>query len=254
MGDQNIIQKRNKGTWGGLILIVIGVFLFLQNLHLDIPHWIFSWKMLLIVLGLLVAIRHNFRGGPWFIMMLVGGMFLVDDIVGFDFNFPRYGWPLILVMIGVYMLTKRPCQRKRNYAYDPGQDVSVRNWSAGSYRETISGPTSDDFVSATAIFGSDNRVVLSKNFQGGDITSIFGGAEVNFTQADFTGKIALDATAIFGGIELIVPANWEVKLEVNTIFGGVEDKRPVEMMVPNSDKMLVLRGICVFGGIDIKSY
>jgi len=55
MEDQNITQKRTKGTWGGLILILIGVFLFLQNLHLDIPHWIFSWKMLLVALGLLVG-------------------------------------------------------------------------------------------------------------------------------------------------------------------------------------------------------
>ncbi|HEY0610067.1 MAG TPA: LiaF domain-containing protein, partial [Chitinophaga sp.] len=127
-------------------------------------------------------------------------------------------------------------------------------WAAGSYREIVQGGSSDDLVNALAVFGGDNRVVLSKNFQGGDITSIFGGSEVNFTQADFTGTVVVEATAVFGGIELIVPANWEVKMEVNTIFGGVEDKRPVELMGPNPDKMLVIRGTCVFGGIEIKSY
>jgi predicted membrane protein len=259
MEDQNIIQRRNKGTWGGLILIVIGVFLFLQNLHLDMPHWIFSWKMLLVVLGLLVGVKHKFRGGAWFVMMLIGGIFLAEDIVSFDFNIARYGWPLALVVIGVYMLTKRPYSRHWERSGDKWADTrhpdrSSHGWSAGSYRETIQGPSSDDYLNSTAIFGSDNRVILSKNFQGGDVTSIFGGSEINFSQADFNGKVVIDATAIFGGIELIVPANWEVKLEVNTIFGGVEEKRPPELMTQNPEKVLILRGTCVFGGIDIKSY
>lgn len=250
MEDQNIIYKRKKGAWGGLILIVVGLFLFLHNLPLAVPHWVFSWKMLLIVVGLLVAIKHKFRGGAWFIMMLIGGIFLSEEILPWDFNFPRYGWPLVLVVVGIYMLTKRPYTRDRSLE----RDHHTHKWAAGSYRETIQGPSSDDYLSAVAIFGGENRVVLSKNFQGGDITSIFGGSEVNFTQTDFTGTTVIEATAVFGGIELIVPANWEVKLEVNTIFGGVEDKRPVELMVPNPDKMLIIRGTCVFGGIDIKSY
>jgi predicted membrane protein len=259
MEDQHIAQKRTKGTWGGLILILIGVFLFLQNLHLDIPHWIFSWKMLLVALGLLVGLKHKFRGGAWFVMILIGGIFLAEDIVAFDFNIARYGWPLALVVIGVYMLTKRPYSRHWERSGDKWADTrypdrSSHGWSAGSYRETVQGPSSDDYVNSTAIFGSDNRVILSKNFQGGDVTSIFGGSEINFSQADFNGKIVIEATAIFGGIELIVPANWEVKLEVNTIFGGVEEKRPPELMTPNPEKVLVIRGTCVFGGIDIKSY
>jgi predicted membrane protein len=254
MEDQNITQKRTKGTWGGLILILIGVFLFLQNLHLDIPHWIFSWKMLLVALGLLVGLKHKFRGGAWFVMILIGGIFLAEDIVSFDFNIARYGWPLALVVIGIYMLTKRPYSRNRDrHPWKQDNNYSP-SWSAGSYRETIQGPSSDDYLNSTAIFGSDNRVILSKNFQGGDVTSVFGGSEINFTQADFNGKIVIEATAIFGGVELIVPANWEVKLEVNTIFGGVEEKRPPELMTPNPEKVLIIRGTCVFGGIDIKSY
>lgn len=255
--NQNIIHRRSKGIWGGLVLIVVGMFLFLQNLHLDLPSWIFSWQMLLIILGLIVAIKHKFRGGPWFIMMLIGGIFLSEEIIHWDFDFPRYGWPLVLVVIGVYMLTKRPSHnRPQRYL---GEDRKQwreerRRWNAGSYQETVEGHNSEDFLNALAVFGGDNRIVLSKNFQGGDITSIFGGSEVNLTQADFTGTVVIDATAIFGGIELILPSNWEVKMEVNTIFGGVEDKRAIELLAPNPDKRLLIKGICVFGGIDIKSY
>lgn len=251
MENQNIIQnRRNKGLWGGLVLIVIGVFLFLQNMNLGVPSWTFSWQMMLILIGFIVGLKHKFRGGPWFILMAVGGIFLSEEIVKWDFDFPRYGWPLVLVVIGVYMLTKRPSMDKRPERYLR----QSRRWNAASYQETIQGHGSDDVLNASAIFGGENRIVLSKNFQGGDITSIFGGSEVNLTQADFNGTVVIDATAIFGGIELIVPGNWEVKLEINTLFGGVEDKRAVELMAPNPNKTLIIKGTCVFGGVDIKSY
>nr|WP_217601583.1 LiaF domain-containing protein [Chitinophaga sp. GbtcB8] len=234
------------------------MFLFLQNLHLNVPSWVFSWKVLLILLGLVVAIKHKFRGGPWFIMMLIGGIFLSEEIIHWDFDFPRYGWPLVLVVIGVYMLTKRPSHNHPQRYLQEGDRKQWREdrrrWNAGSYQETVVGQNSEDFLNALAVFGGDNRIVLSKNFQGGDITSIFGGSEVNLTQADFTGTVVIDATAIFGGVEMIVPSNWDVKIEVNTIFGGVEDKRAIELLAPNPDKKLLIKGICVFGGIDIKSY
>lgn len=228
---------------------MLGSFLFLQNLHLELPGWVFSWKMLLVVLGLLIAIKHKFRGGPWYVMMLIGGIFLAEDLIPWSFNLPRYGWPLVLVIIGVYMLIKRPYRRDRTERLP-----SSRQWTAASYKETVQGAISDDYLSALALFGSDNRIILSKNFLGGDITAIFGGSDLNFSQADFTGTVVLETTAVFGGIELVLPSNWDVKLEVNTIFGGVEDKRAAELMTANPGKVLVLRGTCVFGGIEIKSY
>jgi predicted membrane protein len=258
MENQNIAQKRKMGNWGGLILIVIGLFLFLQNLHLaTVPHWVFSWEMLLIILGFIVAIKHKFRGGPWFVMMLIGGIFLAEEILPWTFNFPRYGWPLVLVIIGVYMLTKRPGRRRDWSKWSEGkwsQGKLEGKWSAGSYQGTVTGHSEDDYMSVISIFGGTERIVLTKNFQGGDVTSIFGGSEVNLTQADFSGIAVIEATAVFGGIELIVPSNWEVRLEINTILGGVEDKRPVELMTPNPDKILVIKGTCIFGGVDIKSY
>jgi hypothetical protein len=37
-------------------------------------------------------------------------------------------------------------------------------------------------------------------------------------------------------------------------MGGVEDKRFQEQIVKNEQKILVLRGTCVLGGIEIKNY
>ena len=89
---------------------------------------------------------------------------------------------------------------------------------------------------------------------GGDITNIFGGTEINLTQADIQGVATIDVTTIFGGAELIVPSHWSVKSEIVTIFGGVEDKRTVATITETPEKALVLKGTIIFGGIEIKSF
>ena len=92
----------------------------------------------------------------------------------------------------------------------------------------------------------------SKNLRGGEIVAVFGGAEVNLTQADFYNRIEIEVVQIFGGTKLVVPANWEVRSEAVALFGGIEDKRMP--MAPSPDKVLVLKGTTIFGGIEIKSF
>jgi hypothetical protein len=58
---------------------------------------------------------------------------------------------------------------------------------------------------------------------------------------------------VFGGVEITVPSNWDVRMDMNTIFGGVEDKRNMPAMADPS-KVLIIRGSCVFGGVDLKSF
>jgi hypothetical protein len=70
--------------------------------------------------------------------------------------------------------------------------------------------------------------------------------------------VVLDLTQIFGGTKLIVPHHWKVQSkDLVAVFGGVEDKRPMLGSTSPTDensKVLVLKGTCIFGGIDIKSY
>ena len=97
-------------------------------------------------------------------------------------------------------------------------------------------------------------MILSKNFKGGDIVNIFGGSEIDLTQADMTTPAILEVTAIFGGATLIVPSNWAIKSEAVTIFGGIGDKRKIVPTTESPTKTLVLKGTMIFGGMEIKSY
>ncbi|HMW10948.1 MAG TPA: LiaF-related protein, partial [Bacteroidia bacterium] len=90
--------------------------------------------------------------------------------------------------------------------------------------------------------------------KGGEVSAVFGGAEINFMQADIQGRVELEVNQVFGGTKLIVPAHWEIKSEIAAVLGSVEDKRPLRGTTTDEKKVLILRGTTVFGGIDINSY
>jgi len=219
-----------------------------------LPDWLFSWHVLLIAVGIFIGLRHNFRGGPWAILILVGGFFLVQDTFP---NIPlrRFAWPAALIFIGLMIILspRRHSRRWRRQWRDEWGERAERGYGTQSFASSREGYSSEDFVDSTAIFGGVHKKIVSKNFKGGDVTSIMGGTELDLTQADFTGVIRLDVTQVMGGTKIIVPAHWEVRTEVNALFAGFEDKRQ-QPAVTNPDKVLILDGTSIFGGIELKNF
>jgi predicted membrane protein len=111
-----------------------------------------------------------------------------------------------------------------------------------------------DFIDVTAVFGGVKKNVLTKTFRGGDIVSFMGGSEIDMTQADFTGRVRIDVTNIFGGTKLLIPSSWDVQNDITAIFGGVDDKRQISGVNLDPGKILILDGTCMFGGIEIRSF
>jgi len=109
----------------------------------------------------------------------------------------------------------------------------------------------DSFINTTAVFGEVKKSILSKDFKFGQLTNVFGQTTIDFSNADINGAVILDTTQFFGEIRVKVPANWHVVSEVINIFAVVDDKRrsPIENIDYN--KVLVLRGVGVFGAIKI---
>jgi predicted membrane protein len=238
----------NGRIWTGLFIVIVGVAALMKSYFLDLPTWVFSWQMLLVVLGLFIGIRHNFRGGAWFILMLIGGIFLLDDF------FPnliesRFIWPVALITLGLFLMFK---PRRRNWQWrehgleadEPGALIHLDDSVASN----------EDMLDSTSIFGGVKKNILSKDFKGGDIVNIMGGSEINLSQADIKGRAILEVTQIFGGTKIIVPPHWDVKPEMAAIFGGIEDKRRIANTAIDHSKVLVLKGTSVFGGIEVKSF
>ena len=53
--------KRSSRIWSGLILVAAGVLLLAYKMGAPIPHWVFTWPVLLIAIGLLIGIKSRFH-------------------------------------------------------------------------------------------------------------------------------------------------------------------------------------------------
>ena len=84
---------------------------------------------------------------------------------------------------------------------------------------------------------------------------VFGGVEINLTQSDINGRAEIEVVQMFGGTKIIVPPHWKVQSdELVCIFGSLEDKRQIAGSTVDPNKTLVLKGTCIFGGIDLRSF
>jgi predicted membrane protein len=222
----------------GTIIIFAGLFLLAENfgfLNSWIKHVIFSWPMILIVIGVVsLASRDGWLGGT--ILILLGSYFLLPRLFPFDLHIGQIFWPSLLILLGVGIMLKGfgvMAFRKKK------QDFDVEF----------------GYIDESNVFGGNKYTVSPVEFKGGKVTNVFGGSEINLTQTTLSpGKNILEVDIVFGGITLIVPPNWIVRVQTTSIFGGVSDKRG---FVPRggigSGDELIIKGSIVFGGAEIKS-
>jgi len=257
-GDNMHRHQRHGHIWTGLILLIVGVAALLKAAMVPMPSWLFTWPMILILIGFISGVKHNFRNFSWFFLMLIGGAFLMGYIIP-DLELRKFIWPGVLILIGIAFMLKPRHRSWRTYPPDQsGEKKTTATSNADNVEEARvideSENSSEDILDTTSIFGGIKKNILSKNFRGGDITNIMGGTELNFSQADIKGEVILDMTEVFGGTKLVVPADWDVKSDIVAIFGGIEDKRSLENASINPSKVLLLKGTSIFAGIEIRNF
>ena len=253
-------NKRNGRIVGGLFLLGIGVVLLLQQMHVFFPFWLFSWPVILIAVGIFLGLSQGFRGPAWLILIFIGCIFLFDRIVP-EYALRRYLWPVAIIIIGAVLILK-PRRSGGDHWRSPGFDDQQRH-SQGNpmhaeptqhYAANESSFDASDYLDSTSIFGGIRKVILSKNFKGGEAVSVFGGNEIDLSKADISGTVQLELTQICGGTKLIVPNHWNIRSEMVALLGGIEDKRQVDSSKVDQSKTLVLRGTSILGGIEIRNY
>ena len=255
--DMKGIQNSRIGT--GLLLLLAGVLLLAYKMGAPIPGWIFTWPVLLIGIGLLVGIKSKFQNPGAFIMILIGSIFLADRSIP-GINFHNYLIPALLIGIGLIVIfrPRNEHNRRRNIRNYPGNEPFTepgRQTTESNFKPVESNEADiGEYLNVQAILGGVKRNVQSKNFKGGEILSFLGGSEISFMQADIQHPIVLEVNNVFGGTKLIIPSNWDVQNNISAVFGGVEDKRVFNNSAPDSNKKILLKGSCVFGGIEVTNY
>lgn len=242
----------------GLLVVIVGAVLLAKQLGVEMPEWLFTWPILLILIGLWSGARHLFCNPSWVILVGVGGLFLYDHLNP-DINIATIIWPAIIILAGVMMIVKsRKVRTAHHYwgrhAHFAHQAYQAHHERYAEHSEQSTETTDGDRIEAIAVFGGVKKNIISKNFKGGEVTCVMGGAEINLSQADIEGRVELEITQVLGGTKLVIPAHWDVQPELTAaVLGGIEDKRKIHAGA-TSDKVLVLKGTSVLGGIEINSY
>lgn len=259
--------------WFGLGLITVGALILLDNFDVIYVRslWDF-WPVILIYIGIAKLFSSEFK--ELFVPALfigIGSIFLIENLNFYWLPFDFWElWPLALIIIGLRMIFNYNRNNEANQQYDI--DEALRETEAelerldeqladsdpaarkrrSSARKNI---TSDNTLDSLVIFGGKEVLVNAERFKGGNLVTIFGGIDVNFKSSRLAqGTQTLDLLLIFGGAEIYVPDDWRVVTRGVPIFGSFEDtRREVPSIDDDSKDLLVISGLILFGGVEIRS-
>ena len=132
--------------------------------------------------------------------------------------------PLIIIMIGIKLIVKTVSPKTNP---DKTQNENMAAFSSQNFDYT------------------DEEIVVAK------IGAVFGGAKCNLLDSKIKDGSQLDLFCAFGGADIFVPENVNIKINTFCLFGGISDKRVIKET--NKDNVtLTINGFCIFGGADIK--
>jgi len=235
--NKNAVDKRV--ILGGVLIFLGGIFLLntMNVLNFRFAHVVFSWPFVMLVIGLFILVNteKKFLGG---VLSGIGSLFLIPRI------FPNIDYdsgiviPVLLIILGTYIILKK---RRHDSSSEFTSDHSTVN---------------KDKIDDVSIFGGGTKIISSDNFQGGSVTAIFGGSEINLINCKLAeGDNILDVLCVFGGTTIILPKEWNVVINVTSILGGFSNKaiRNPSIVIDQS-RTLHIKGLAMFGGGEVKTY
>jgi predicted membrane protein len=212
----------------GSLVVVLGALLLLDTTGVFPTSTLLLYApSLLVVVGVWALFQSRFQNivGPVvFITIGAASQAIVLDFATIDEVIVF--WPLLVIAFGLSVVL-------------------------GTYRaKTVA--TEDAYMSIFAVFGTVERIVTSKTFEGANLTAIFGSVEVDLRDVDITDRPArINAVALFGAAEVTVPRDWNVQMEVLPVLGAAEDSRRRYDSI--SDEVdLVVGGFTAFGAIEVR--
>ena len=107
-----------------------------------------------------------------------------------------------------------------------------------------------DFKTGFAAFSGQDINFDNEVFRGAELTAIFGGIKLDLRNAFFEGDTVINACCIFGGADILLPDNVNIKVNSNSLFGGIDNKK--HQNSKDNLHTVYLNGTCIFGGVDVK--
>ena len=222
-----------KNILWGIILVIIGVIIGLNTIGItDIDIFFDGWWTLVIIVPCFIGLFTNKDKTGNIIGLLVGVILLLGMQNIIDFNLIwKLLLPSIIVIIGLSLIFKNTFNSKINNEI---KKLNNKNTKDNEYCATFSGQRID---------------FPNEEFKGATLNSVFGSITCDLREAKIKEDVVINASSVFGGIDIIVPDDVNIKIKSNPIFGGVNNKKK-----NNEDKKytIYVNASCLFGGVDIK--
>ncbi len=220
----------------GAFLILVGIS-GIFNIFGFFNIWSFLWPIFIIIIGIYIFIRKHKTFGA--LLILFGLLVLSARIL--SISVIKLFFPILLIYFGATL-----------FGFRPKFFINKTKSSTDNKAENIDTVTTNR-LNKFIMFGGYENKVKSRDFEGGEVVTIFGASKIDLSDtriAEKGGK--LNVVAIFGGAEIIVPENMNVKLEGSSVFGGWEDKTNGNIK-GSQESLIIIEGISVFGAISIRN-
>ncbi len=286
------MKKNNSvGIIFGLLFLVIGagylaeVLGFIDNFTIFFDGW---WTLFIIVPCFCGLFGKNGDKIGYLVGIAIGLFFLLSaqDILS-----GRKLWALLIaaicVLIGVNLILPKKKKEETEWhgdnstdRFDRGQtkttasDTVERFVDAEVVNETGTEIVQDVMVEQTNHYTDNNQSYGSANnaekivcsavfagreirvdnsvFSGADLSALFGGIDMNLKNAIIQKNVTIEVKAIFGGVDIIMPSNVRVVVDVTPILGGVENGTRTPLGADENTPTVFIRGTCIFGGLEVK--
>ncbi len=223
-----------KNILWGVVLIVLGILLGgkalgLWNINVFFKGW---WTLFIIVPSFIGLFDEDDKTGS-FIGLVVGIILLLScrDVIDFSLVW-KLILPIILIVIGLSFIFKDLFNKEIN------KNIKKLNKKMNSKEEF------------TSTFSGQNINFDKEEFKGTTLNAVFGGIELDLRKAIIDSDVVINATGLFGGIDIHVPENCKIKIKSNSIFGGVSDERVNKENT--GEHTIYINASCIFGGVEIK--
>ncbi|MGN1444261.1 MAG: LiaF transmembrane domain-containing protein [Acutalibacteraceae bacterium] len=227
------MKKVSKILWG-IAFIVAGVIFALNAFGVtDIELFFDGWWTLFIIVPCLIGLFSEKEKLGNLIGLAVGVFLLLccQNVLDFDMLW-KIAAPAIIVIIGVKLIFGAVFGDKATKMLESSKQ------------------SGENIKTGCAAFSGQNLNFDGERFSGAELTAVFGGVKCDLRNAIIEKDCAINATSIFGGIDIFLPDNVNVKVSSNSIFGGVSQKKSHPTV--QGAITVYINATCMFGGVDIK--
>lgn len=227
-------MKRISSILWGIVFVAVAVILALNAFGVTAVDIFFDgWWTLFIIVPCVIGLFTDREKSGSIIGICIGVFLLLccQDILSFGL-FWKLIIPVIIGMIGIKMIVKSFFGKK-------GTEVYKMIKESGT-----------ELKNGTATFSGVNMNFDGEVFEGAELNAVFGGVKCDLRNAVIEKDCVINASAIFGGIDIYVPEGLNVKINSTSVFGGVSDKNIRKNDAGNHT--LYIYATCLFGGVEVK--